>query len=453
MDFFAIEKKVRQLRGDETGSVLFLSGMMAFLMAIMVLYTLDTSQVIYNRITAQNAADSAAETAALWQARGLNVEQQLNDFHYVFDETCFVVEFGYLAACVAADGAVATYVADVACCASVIGSAFCCPEVPGDFENARNLCDTCKKAIPLNDYQRKTEPNIISTQQDIADFWPALEMIFASQAAEQSGADPALSAIPQWLGGAVAKVSPISLPTSLSSIPNLSSIAGGFPYALPLNPGSLSLNLEQKAGGYWPWRWSFFNSDIDEDALKDVAAPLDWGIAELACVTVFDFLSPRGDIPGSLGGPWGWDDKYFIGHPGYMTWVAGKTNEVELAGLGKIAWLNPSSSPPAEVNYWLGQKNVAVFNTSGAIAASPTMQIPAVVGFASSQTEGIGVTAQDESLVSELGSMIDNLGSSSSAGALQGVEGVLGPLVGMVPLDSTPHLISVQGVPLPAIYH
>src|ERR1700723_2974000 len=114
MDLFnTLEKKIRQLRGDEGGSVLLLSGMMSFLIAIMALYAVDTSQAVYNRITSQNAADSAAETAALWQARGLNVEQQLNDFHYIFNETLFGVEFGELATCLAADAAVAKYASDV----------------------------------------------------------------------------------------------------------------------------------------------------------------------------------------------------------------------------------------------------------------------------------------------------------------------------------------------------
>ncbi|HTB84892.1 MAG TPA: hypothetical protein VK742_14645 [Candidatus Sulfotelmatobacter sp.] len=445
MDLFSLEKKIRQLRGDDSGSVLLLSGMMAFVMAIMVLYSLDTSQVIYNRITSQNAADSAAETAALWQARGLNVIQQLNDFHYVFNETLFGVEFGELTACVGADTAVIKWGNDVACCASLVGAVItggsCCEAIPGDFKNAQSLCNICKQAIPENQYQVSTAKQILDTQQLISEFWPALEVVFASQAAQQSGADPALNAIPSWMGGAVSKVLPVSLPISMPSLPNLPSALT--PYALPMT--SVSLNVEQKPGKYWPWRWSFLGPNfgyVDELALTDVAAPLDWGIGEVACSLVFVFLSPQGDIPGSLGGPWGWKDSYYIGHPGYMTWVAGKTNEMELAGLGKLAWLNPSSSPPAEVNYWLGQSNVQMFNASAAISSS-TLQIPAVIGLASSQVEGTGVTAEDESLVSELGTMIDNLTSKDSASGLSGIAGVLGPLAGMVPIDSKPHLIGV----------
>ena len=46
------------------------------------LFAADTSQAVYNRITAQNAADAAAATASLWQARGLNQIQILNNFHF-----------------------------------------------------------------------------------------------------------------------------------------------------------------------------------------------------------------------------------------------------------------------------------------------------------------------------------------------------------------------------------
>jgi hypothetical protein len=442
MGLFYLEKKVRQLRGDESGSVLLLSGMMAFVMAIMVLYSMDTSQVIYNRITAQNAADSAAETASLWQARGLNVIQQLNDFHYLFNETLFGVEMGELATCVAADAAVIKWGADVACCASLVGAVLsggsCCTAIPGDFRNAQSLCKICKKALPENKYQVSASKQILNTQQLISQFWPALEVVFASQAAQQSGADPALKVIPNWAGGAIAKILPVSLPTSMPSVPNLPSVLT--PYALPLT--SVSLNVEQKPGKYWPWRWSFTGTMVDEKILTDIVAPVDWGIGELTCATVFVFLSPEGDIPGSAGGPWGWKDSYYIGHPGYMTWVAGKTNETELAGLGNISWLNPASSPPADVNYWLGQSNVRMFNASGAIASSPTMKIPAMIGLASSQVEGTGVTAEDESLLSELGTMASNLGKGS-AGPLSTIKSVLGPLVGMVPIDSTPHLIQV----------
>jgi hypothetical protein len=153
----------------------------------------------------------------------------------------------------------------------------------------------------------------------------------------------------------------------------------------------------------------------------------DWLAAEVTCASppIFVFLNPEGDSPTS----WGWDDSYYIGHPGYMTWIAGKTNETELAGLGNLRWLNPSGNTPAEVNYYMNQSDYAMY-TGSATSSSGTLQIPAFIGIASSQTEGTGVTAEDESLLS-----------------LSDVASALGPAIGMVPIDSTPHLIGVYVPP------
>jgi hypothetical protein len=444
MDLFHLEKKLRQLRGDESGSVLLLSGMMSFLIAIMAMYAVDTSQAVYNRITSQNAADSAAETAALWQARGLNVEQQLNDFHYIFNETLFGVEWGLLASCVGADAAVANYVSAVACCASLVGAVFsggsCCEDIPSDFDDAQNMCELCKQALPENQYQSTVSSQILEAQQGISDFFPALEVLFASQAAQETGADPVLNVIPAYLSSAVSGLAPFNLPTSLPSVPNLPSSLEL--YAMPMDPTSVSLNVEQESGEYWPWIWSFLGPDAGESDqyVLEAGAAADWLVAEGACATVFVYLSPDGDNPTS----WGWSDSYYIGHPGYMTWVAGKTNETELAGLGDLRWLNPNSSAPSEVSYMMGQSNLPWY--TGSATGSSILQIPAFVGITSSQVEGTGVTAEDESLVSELGNIIDNLVPTSSSGeadSLSGIASALGPLVGMVPIDSTPHLIGV----------
>ena len=96
---FPFEGRMKGLPQDQGGSVLLLTGMMSFLAAILALMALDTSQAIYNRIIAQNAVDGAAKTGALWQARGLNMLQTLNNAHYVFNAGIYVAEQAALFAC------------------------------------------------------------------------------------------------------------------------------------------------------------------------------------------------------------------------------------------------------------------------------------------------------------------------------------------------------------------
>ena len=76
--------------------------MMVFLVTIFAVIAFDTNMAIHNRILAQNAVDSAAESAALWQARGCNLEQQLNNLHYDVDEAACIAEGVAAGACIAA---------------------------------------------------------------------------------------------------------------------------------------------------------------------------------------------------------------------------------------------------------------------------------------------------------------------------------------------------------------
>jgi hypothetical protein len=425
--FHSLGKKIRQLPCDDGGSVLLLSGMMAFLIAIMALYAVDTSQVIYNRITAQNAADAAAEAAALEQARGLNLIQELNNDHYLFNMTLFGIEMVHLAACVAAPGAVE---AMDACCVDPL----CWEACPAAIENAENVCNRCQQALPENSYQSTVANYILDVQSDIATALPLLEWAYASQAAQQAGADPVVQVFGDYISSSISKVLPTFGGFSIPSLPG--PLASLEPCAFPLNPGSISLNVKQVKGGYWPWIWSFFGPPVGEEDrwVPQFLAAAAWFAAQSHCWEVGDFLSLEGDNPGS----WGWEDSYYEGHPGYMTWLAGKTNQTELAGLGPLRWLNPDSSPPAEVSYWMNQSNLPMY--TGSSTSSSSLQIPAVIGLASSQVEGTGVIAVDESLLSEIEGIIGNM---SSINDFTGVVGALSRAIGNAPVDSAPHLISV----------
>src|ERR1051326_1826513 len=94
-------RRLTNLRFDDRGSVSLLTGMMVFLAVIFGIITMDTSMAIHNRIVTQNAVDSAADAAALWQARGCNLLQQLNNLHYDVDEALAIAEGISAGACVA----------------------------------------------------------------------------------------------------------------------------------------------------------------------------------------------------------------------------------------------------------------------------------------------------------------------------------------------------------------
>ena len=451
----SLESKVRQLPRDEGGSVLLLSGMMAFLIAIMALLAMDTSQAVYNRITSQNAADSAAATAALWQARGLNQMQILNNFHFNINVAIFTAEQAELLACIAADGAVANFWADVSCCASIVGAIVsggsCCDDIPSAWDRADNLCKICAKAHPANDYQGTVSSMILGMQEALSIAFPLMEFSYANQAAEQSGADPIIPVLTGHGGylssiiSGLSQISGLGLGGSLGSLPSLPGLAI---YAVPLNPLSLSLNVQKVDGQYLPWRWAPLGPDvgyIDETIMKWYAG-IDQPISSVACDSIGEFYTP---YPGPDS--WGWKDSYYQGHPGYMTWVAGKTNQTELAGLGMLRWLNGGQQTPTTIHYsFMNQDNLPWYMEERLNSASP-LQIPAFIALASSQVEGTGVIAKDISVISSFSQAFSKLSSVSS---WSDFTSALGPL-GTPPVDSTPHLIRVyiNNNTVPLIYH
>ena len=67
---------------NDTASVTLLSGAMAFVVSLLALLSVHVGHSVQKRMVTQNAVDSAADAAALWQARGVNMIQHLNDQHY-----------------------------------------------------------------------------------------------------------------------------------------------------------------------------------------------------------------------------------------------------------------------------------------------------------------------------------------------------------------------------------
>jgi len=68
-----LEKKM-----NENGQALIFTAMFLVIFAVCFLAVFDIGQLVARRMKMQNAVDAAAQTAALWQARGLNLEGHLN---------------------------------------------------------------------------------------------------------------------------------------------------------------------------------------------------------------------------------------------------------------------------------------------------------------------------------------------------------------------------------------
>ena len=355
--------KAQDLRSDERGNVLLLTGMMAFLVAIFALLGMDTSQAIYNRIIAQNAVDSAADAAALWHARGCNMVQNLNNYHYEANAFFAKTESTALNSCSLA-------------ALLKIGEELNIPYFSAICKGARILvCVGCKSAPYWDDAQNATAFAILKEQELITATIPFLALAAANDAAQGSGADELMTSASTWLDQWAA---PIGLPLpegGLSGIGStLRSILGTFGltvYALPLDPKSLKLGVRQTVGSGRPWQFG--------------PCPGEQWAGRMAC----QLRDPRLNL-----GPeeqyerkWGWrQDRYYVGQPGFMTWIAGKTNQTELAGLGFLRWLNPKPTPPEEITYWMNQSGLPMYKERA--MASSSLVIPAYIALASSQVDG-----------------------------------------------------------------
>ncbi len=74
---------LRKRLGDESGHVGVLMAMALFVVVGMLMMTWNTAQLSKEKMRLQNAADSAALGFCVWQARGMNAVQNVNDEMYV----------------------------------------------------------------------------------------------------------------------------------------------------------------------------------------------------------------------------------------------------------------------------------------------------------------------------------------------------------------------------------
>lgn len=357
--------RARLLRSDDSGNVMLLSGMMAFLFTIFALISTNTSQAIYNRIIAQNSVDAAADAAALWQARGCNMLQNLNNYHYEANSFFAKTEANALNACsLAALLEILRYLPYVGTAAGALKDYAVCP--------------ACRTAPVWDDAQNTTASAILSEQEWVATTVPWIAWAAASDAAQGAGADATIASFAAWLNQWPA-VFGVQSPPAFNGVGSLLTAASssastvmnylGIGYAFPLKPTSLSLGVTAVAGHSSPWKFKRCSTEI--------------GLGKLVC-GLDDPTLNRGP-ESQYAQNWGWDgDKYYQGRPGYMTWVVGKTNQTTV--LGFLRWLNPSPTQPAAVGYWLNQSGVTMYN--GSVTASASLEIPAFIAVASSQVDG-----------------------------------------------------------------
>ncbi len=74
---------LRRRLGDDSGHVGILMAMALFVVVGMLMMTWNTAQLSKEKMRLQNAADSAALGFCVWQARGMNAVQNINDEMYV----------------------------------------------------------------------------------------------------------------------------------------------------------------------------------------------------------------------------------------------------------------------------------------------------------------------------------------------------------------------------------
>jgi hypothetical protein len=244
----------------------------------------------------------------------------------------------------------------------------------------------------LNDFQHDLATAILDTQAAITDVFPLLELTYANGVAQNSGAGDLLTIIPQYsqqLLGIIGIPLPSGISGSfLSSLPSI--------YAYPINAldplDALSLHAVETAGSSMPWQWP--------EWLKGTALA-EWEVGKIVCqADPWQFGSWDGsfsDHDDTSDDHWGWDDSYYAGHPGFLTWIAGTAQQGDLAGIGQIRWL-AGGSPPADVQYtFLKQSNLQMYEGSAFIDQQSSagygtpgapLMLPAFIAVASSQVEG-----------------------------------------------------------------
>jgi hypothetical protein len=381
-DDFKLAGEMEALRSDERGSLTLLAGIMVFLVTIFAIFAFDTNKAIYDRIVAQNAVDAAADSAALWQARFCNVEQQLNNLHYTVDEAMCIAE------------GVSAVMCAVAIPLEVIKDIPFCEWAYGAWVAACVLCDFLP---PEDEAQHIFYDALVgksySVQEDLADAAPFLAFANADACAYGSGAnnifDAAVQTVEEYVTDGVSLIPGTDASSMTSTFQSINGVIGStlgqIPiYAFPLNPQNLQLYVNPTNNNELPEYWP-----TEVPMAGNIAGEI--GCAEEGYSEVEDSShnNSEGDERESdddFHPTWGWNDQYEYGNPGYLTWIAGVTNAPEILGLGNLIWLNDEQSIIPTSMYW----------GSATTNAPVPLSVPSYIAIASAQVEGTTVVCNGD---------------------------------------------------------
>ena len=374
--------RARGFRNDENGQVILLSGVMIFFIVMFVVVTVDSSVAIKHKIIAQNAADTAADAAAMWQARGLNLIQHLNNFHRIVNYVATGIESVGCIACVAS--------------APLFIAKFL-PIVGPGFEAAWQVaCVGCVACAGVDRLQLIIADAINAIQLAASYSFPVIAFISANTNAENSEADRVIGAVADYLASVVDGVGGdfINLDTGGAFFDLLGNIP--FIYAFPINADQLLLSVEEKEGTKYPWKTP--NG-------VNVAWQAAGNVGQVACITHSLGNRIRTDVNHlngkdmSDGTGWGYVSSFYWGNPGFITWVAGKALGPDAGGasafygvnLQDAIWLD---SDPTDIQLTQAE-NTELWYTGDTFDNSNGHEVPPVIGLASAHIEGSVVTGDN----------------------------------------------------------
>ncbi len=161
---------LKSMRRKKNGQVMIFTALVVLVLVCFVASVVNVGQMIVQRIKAQNAADAAALTAGVWQARGLNLLQILNGVHWDLNYTTGMGINGLIPA---------------------LGAWWPHPSVPGRAYRAIKALDALQAGIAAV---------IQNTQDLIVEKFPYIAVLHASGMAKDNGADPLLECLSDGIG-------------------------------------------------------------------------------------------------------------------------------------------------------------------------------------------------------------------------------------------------------------
>lgn len=222
--FFSIEK-IARMKDEEGAQALVFTALLIFVLVGFFLVTINIGKTVYWRIRMQNAVDASALAAGLWQSRGLNLTQQLNNLHWDVN-------------------AMAAY-AIWACILAIPKTKGASKKGIEPIENARNVLATLIKA----------------TRGGVVEVFPWIAYLHASEIARKNEADRVINAIGEFSSNLSMQVFGIPFPPDFIPFPldfDVPLYAFGIrPTDLYLSPADLGVRKreDRRFPHHMPWWW------------------------------------------------------------------------------------------------------------------------------------------------------------------------------------------------------